>query len=124
MFFLKKLLRASYKAHIICFHLPCALLPLAHGKLNGLPTAIFGCTVCRVPDIKHTTNKGFRHVLEVAHGILGTVAVCSSFVVRFLAGHTANFYFAVCPIVAVCFSGSSRQNLCLPCARDFGHGKI
>ena len=62
-----------------------------------------------MPDVKHTTNKGFRRVLEVAHGILGTVAVCSNFVVWFLAGHTANFYFAVCPIVTVCFSGSSRQ---------------
>ena len=89
----------------------CRVPPMAHDKLNGLPTTISGCIVCHVLHVRHTTNKGFCRVLEAAHGVLGTFAVCLNFCRVF-------FYLG------------TRQLLTLPCARQFScvfltaHGKI
>ena len=37
---------------------------------------------------------------------------------------TTNHDFAVCFGFAVCFLEHTRQKSCLPCAREFAHGKL
>jgi len=107
--------RQRTKTHGIDFD--CRVPVEAHGKPNGQANGSPGPHVCRVPNVRHTTNKPDYRVFVMAHGKL------PPFAVRFFSRHTANVLFVVCLLFAVCFSFGSRQMDWLLCARNSAHGK-
>ena len=114
--------RQRTKTHGIDFD--CRVPVEAHGKPNGQANGSPGPPVCRVPNVRHTTNKPGCRVFVMAHGKLPSFAVCFIFAVRFFQAHGKRTFcrvFFVCRVfffwltanglVAVCPKFCTRQRL-------------